>query len=277
VLALVTCRAALGYDADLPLLQRELPDAVVVCWDDPDVEWTAFDVVVVRSTWDYHTRRDDFIDWARHVSDVSALWNPLEVIEWNTDKRYLADLARCGAAIVPTTFVDHVDQLADVVLDGDVVVKPSVGAGSNGVLRSRGDADAARRHVSALLAAGRTVMVQPYVTAVDEIGETGLVYLGGAFSHAFRKAAILSEPIEFEAGLMAAESTAPHRATAAERALGDRVMGALPPTAYARIDVLPMPDGPKLLEVELTEPSLFLQHDDDAPARAAAVFRSLAG
>ncbi len=111
---------------------------------------------------------------------------------------------------MPTAFVDDIDQLADIALDGDVVIKPSVGAGSNGVARTRGDVGAARRHVGALLAAGHTVMVQPYVTAVDEIGETGLVYLGGAFSHAFRKAAILSGPIEFEAGLMAAESTAPH-------------------------------------------------------------------
>ena len=277
MLALVTCRAALGLDTDLPLLQRELPEATVVAWDDPTIDWSEFSVAIVRSTWDYHTRHDDFLRWARHVSDVSTLWNPVEVIEWNTDKRYLADLAGEGVPIVPTTFVIGTDDIDPDGLAGDVVVKPSVGAGSNGVFRSRGDRSAAVEHARRLIADGLTVMVQPYLVEVETVGETGLVYIGGAFSHAFRKSAILAEPIEFEGGLMAVETSSPHVATAAERALGDRTAGLLPETAYARFDLLPTGDGPVLLEVELTEPSLFLQHDAGAAARAAAVFRSLAG
>ncbi len=277
MLALVTCRAALGLDTDLPLLQRELPEATVAAWDDPTIDWSEFSVAIVRSTWDYHTRHDDFLRWARHVSDVSRLWNPVEVIEWNTDKRYLAGLAGQGVPIVPTTFVTGADDIDADGLAGDVVVKPSVGAGSNGVFRSRGDQSAAVAHARQLVADGLTVMVQPYLAEVETVGETGLVYVGGAFSHAFRKSAILAEPIEFEGGLMAVETSSPHVATAAERALGDRTAGLLPETAYARIDLLPTADGPVLLEVELTEPSLFLQHDAGAAARAAVVFRNLAG
>lgn len=276
MLALVTCRAAVHLDTDLPLLTRELPEATVVSWDDPLVDWNAFDVAVIRSTWDYHSRRDDFLRWAHHVSDVSKLWNPIDVIEWNTDKRYLAELRRGGIPVVPTVFCDEVDGLSDLALDGDVVVKPSVGAGSNGVLRSRGDRGAAFGHARSLIAVGLTVMVQPYLAGVDEVGETGLVYVGGAFSHAFRKSAILAAPVEFEGDLMASETSDPHTATAAERELGDRVLDQLPDTAYARIDLLPTPDGPVLLEAELTEPSLFLHHDGAAAARAASVFRSLA-
>ena len=222
MLALVTCRAALGLDTDLPLLQRELPEATVVAWDDPTIDWSEFSVAIVRSTWDYHTRHDDFLRWARHVSDVSRLWNPVEVIEWNTDKRYLADLAGEGVPIVPTTFVIGTDDIDPDGLAGDVVVKPSVGAGSNGVFRSRGDRSAAVEHARRLIADGLTVMVQPYLVEVETVGETGLVYIGGAFSHAFRKSAILAEPIEFEGGLMAVETSSPHVATAAERALADR-------------------------------------------------------
>lgn len=275
MLALVSCRAALALDTDLPLLLRELPDASVVCWDDPAVDWSSFVVTVVRSTWDYHTRLDDFRQWAEHVGRVSTLWNPIEVIEWNTDKRYLSELAAIGVPTVPTVFCADPAALDDLALHGDVVVKPSVGAGSNGVIRSRGDAEAASIHARALLDAGLTVMVQPYLSDVDDEGETGLVYVGGRFSHAFRKGAILDSPIEFEGDLMAVETSRPHAATSAERALGDRVVAALPVTAYARIDLLPTADGPVLLEVELTEPSLFLQHDVGAAARAAAVFRSL--
>lgn len=283
MLALVSCRAALTLDTDLPLLRRELPAAEVVCWDDDTVDWGGFAAVVVRSAWDYHTRLTDFLRWAEHVSDKSTLWNSIEVIEWNTDKRYLSDLAARGIPIVPTTFCDDADSLAGLPLDGDVVVKPTVGAGSNGVVRYRRNPGAAATHARSLLAADLTVMVQPYVTGVDDVGETGLVYVGGTFSHAFRKGAILAAPVEFEGGLMAVETSRPHTATAAERSLGDRVISAVidalpdvvPGIAYARIDLLPTPDGPVLLEVELTEPSLFLHHDAGAAERAAAVFRSL--
>ena len=275
MLALVSCRAALELDTDLPLLRRELQDACIVSWDDPTVNWSSFAATVIRSTWDYHTRLDDFLQWAKHVGQVSTLWNPIDVIEWNTDKRYLSELAALGVPIVPTVFCDETAALADLALDGDVVVKPSVGAGSNGVVRSRGDAAAASSHARSLLDAGLTVMVQPYLAHVDEEGETGLVYVGGTFSHAFRKAAILDAPVEFEGDLMAVETSRPHTASAAERTLGDRIVDALPETAYARIDLLPTAEGPALLEVELTEPSLFLQHDPGAAARAAAVFRSL--
>ncbi len=96
MLALVTCTGAVDLDADLSLLVRELPEARVEIWDDPAVDWAVFDVVIIRSTWDYHERRDDFIRWARHVESVSDLWNPFELIEWNTDKRYLLDLGRDG-------------------------------------------------------------------------------------------------------------------------------------------------------------------------------------
>lgn len=277
VLALVTCEGARHLDADLPLLECALPEARVVVWDDPSVDWRSFDTVIVRSAWDYHGRREQFIAWARRVESVSSLWNPLSVIEWNTDKRYLLDLAEHGVPIVPTLFVgpgDSIDACGD--LSDDLVIKPSVGAGSNGAIRSSHDPALARAHILGLHAAGLTAMVQPYVAEIDAVGETGLVYLGGQFSHAFAKSAILAAPVVVEGGLYAEEHIARRTAGAAERALGDQVVTHLPPLAYARIDLVPGVDGPLVLEVEVTEPSLYLSFDDAAPARAAAVFRSLA-
>jgi glutathione synthase/RimK-type ligase-like ATP-grasp enzyme len=118
-------------------------------------------------------------------------------------------------------------------------------------------------------------MVQKYMSAVDDHGETGMVFVGGVFSHAFRKQAILASAVEWEAGLFAREQVAGTIPSPEERALGELVVATLPPTAYARVDLLPTDEGPVLLELEVVEPSLFLHLDPAAPARAAAVFRNL--
>lgn len=279
MLALVTCDDARRLDTDLPLLQHELPDAVIVTWDDPSVEWSAFDRVVLRSPWDYHRRRADFLAWAAAVSEVSTLWNPLSMIEWNTDKRYLEELVGWGVPVVPTTFLPDagaVERLAtDGGFTGDLVVKPSVGASASGVVSTRGDEAVAVEHARNLLAAGLTPMVRPYLAGVEDPGETGLVYLGGEFSHAFQRRVVLRAAAVLDGDVFGQERSGPRSATGPERAIGDAVMARLPETAYARIDLLPTVDGPVVLEVELTEPSLFLHLDDGAPARAAAVFRSL--
>jgi glutathione synthase/RimK-type ligase-like ATP-grasp enzyme len=275
MIALVTCEAARDLDDDLPLLGAALPESTVVVWDDQDVDWGTFDVVIIRSAWDYHLRHEAFLGWARRVESLTHLWNPVDVITWNTDKRYLAGLERSGVPTVPTAFVAPGSDTHGLELGGDIVVKPSVGAGSNGVFRARGDSRAARCHIDELLAAGRTAMVQPYQIDVETRGETGLVYLAGEYSHAFTKSAILAAPVTWEADLVAEEQIAPHRAEPAERRLGDQVIDLLPATAYARIDLLPTADGPVVLEVEVTEPSLYLRFDPGAPARAASAFRSL--
>lgn len=278
MLALVTCREARDLDIDLPLLQRELPDAVVASWDDDGVDWSTFDVVVLRSPWDYHRRRDEFLDWAVAVTEVADLWNPIELVEWNTDKRYLDELSSAGIPTVPTTFLFDaaaIDRCADGGgFEGDLVVKPSVGASASGVLLTRRDAAAAADHARALLGSGLTPMVQPYLEDVEVGGETGLVYLGGEFSHGFGRRVILP-PAGIDGGVLGEERSEARNPTAAERSLGDAVIDRLPDTAYARIDLLSAATGPVVLEVEVTEPSLFLHLDDDAPARAAAAFRSL--
>ena len=272
----MTCTDARDLDADLPLLLAELgAEAAVVVWDDPSVDWSDYDAVVVRSAWDYPGRRGEFLAWASRVSSVAPLWNPVDVLEWNTDKRYLDRLAADGIPVVPTRFARPGDSLSDDLLVGDIVVKPTVGGGSKGVQRFADDADAAAAHVAALHADGSVAMIQPYRSNIDIDGETGLVYLGGAFSHAFEKSAILAAPIEWEGTLYVKERIEPRMPTADQRVLADRVVALLPPTAYARVDLVPGVDGPELLELELTEPSLFLDTDTAAAARAASAFRSL--
>src|SRR5688500_11279770 len=108
--ALVTAARALGLDEDLPPLQRALGKlgiaAEIVVWGDSAVEWQRFDAAIVRSTWDYFSRRAEFLEWAVRAAAATALFNPPPVLRWSTDKRYLAELTSAGVPIVPTTFVD---------------------------------------------------------------------------------------------------------------------------------------------------------------------------
>lgn len=276
--ALATAAAAVDLDDDALLLRDALAargvDAALCVWDDPAVDWASWDLTVLRSTWDYPRRRDEFVRWATQVATVGALRNRPDVVAWNCDKRYLLELERDGVPIVPSWVHPPGDGLA-VPDDGPYVVKPAVSAGAQDTARfAPGDGDAARRHGARLHAEGRPVLVQPYLDRVDERGETALVYLGDRFSHAIRKGPILAGTPTTVGGLYAEEDITPRDPAAAERAVAEAALDALPfaraELLYARVDLLPAPDGaPLVLEVELIEPSLFLGHDDDAADRFA--------
>lgn len=270
----------MGLDTDMPLvqvaLQRAGIDHLVVPWDD-DQDWSQFSLVVIRRTWDYHRRYDEFMDWVRRVSQVTELANSAEIVTWNTDKRYLAELAAAGMPIVPTTYVAPGESLDSAAIDrlleaGDVVVKPTVSAGSNDTER-HADSASLRAHIATLHASGRTAMVQPYVREVDTGSETGLVYIDGAFSHAFAKGPMLRDPKTMAQGLYAEERIDARRPSPAERDLGDRVVGwvreRFGTPLYTRVDLLPSSAGPVVIEVEMTEPSLYVHLGEDAAERLA--------
>lgn len=279
--ALVSATEARHRDSDLPLLVRALGDrgvvAEIVDWD-ADVDWSRYSLAVLRSTWDYHRRLDGFLAWVDRVSTVTSLHNPADIVRWNVDKHYLGELADEGIPVIPTVYVADESGLVglDEVLAADVVVKPTVSAGSNDTLRHRSDPDAASAHVASLWAAGKTAMIQPYQRFIDERGETGMVFLDGEFSHAFRKGAILAVDERDENPLYVEEDIGPRTASDEELALGRRVMksvvarfGSAP--LYARVDVVRGSAGvPVLMELELVEPSLFLHVADQSAERCAA-------
>ena len=297
-IALATCSTFPELDADeapvLGALAERGVDAVPAVWDDPAVDWSVFDLVVIRSTWDYSPRREEFLAWA---GSLPAVANPVAALTWNTDKTYLRDLEAAGLPTVPTIWLDPARNFTSRAVHtrfpaiGDFVVKPTVSAGAKHTGRyNSNEADQrglAIVHARDLLRAGRHVMVQPYLSRVDTAGETGLVYVDGEFSHAVRKGPLLEGPYRGVEGLFKQEEMAAREATPDERAVADRVMAALPdvvpgaadqPLLYARVDLLPGPDGsPVLLELELTEPSLFLSLSDGARERFAdAIARRVA-
>ena len=278
--ALVSCVEALDVDYDMDLVREAVDRAgarvQVVSWDDPIVDWTAFDVAVIRSTWDYHRRFDEFMAWVRSTTVSTQLMNPLAILEWNTDKRYLSDLESAGFPVVPTRFVppghDAITDVRRLLEHGDIVVKPSISAGSNDTER-HDSVDEAMKQIEGLHAAGRTVMVQPYMERVDVEGETGLVFMNGEYSHAFAKGAMLASSKTMAGGLYAEERIEPRVASDAQRRLGDDVVRwvterfGLP--LYARVDLLPTADGPIIIELEMTEPSLYVSLGDGAADRFA--------
>jgi glutathione synthase/RimK-type ligase-like ATP-grasp enzyme len=280
--ALLTAATSRHLDEDLPLLTSALGAVGVagesVDWHDDAIEWGDFDLAVLRSTWDYTSRLDAFLHRLEVVDAATALANPLDVVRANADKRYLVELAAAGVPVVPTVVVSPGDDVA--LPAGTFVVKPTVSAGARDTERyGPAEHEAARAQVDGLLDAGRPVLLQPYVEGIDAAGETGMVFVGDRFSHAFRKGPILRPDSSFVEGLYREEDISGRDPSPAEREVAEAVLDAVGAVApgrdrssllYARVDLAPGPDGPLLLELELIEPSLFLTTSAGAADRAAA-------
>ena len=276
--ALVTCAAFPDlWDDDHPLRDALRERGVIVeavSWDDPAADWSRFDLTVLRSPWDYISRRDEFVTWAH---SVPRLANPAGIVAWNTDKTYLRDLDRAGVPIIPTDFVAPGETWTPPAA-GDWVVKPAISAGSQDTARYALPAqrDLAAAHVIRLTEAGRTAMIQPFLPAVDTAGETAVLCFPDAtgeltFSHAARKSAMLRGPGE-GAHDLTTEQITPRTPSPAELEVARLALAAIPDAKnllYARVDLIPGPDGPLLIELELTEPSLFLRTSETAAARLA--------
>ena len=261
--ALATCAELPEGDEDFPALIAAMAEAGIeaepAVWD-AQVDWALFDLVVLRSTWDYAERRDAFLAWAESLPQVL---NSLPVLEWNTDKeRYLTDLAAAGVPIVPTEFVPPGQEPEPP--QEPFVVKPAISAGGRSSARfDPRDADAARRLVARIHAEGRTAMVQP---DLGDIEETDLVYLDGAYSHALHRRVPLPAAGDRDVFYLD-EQLRPAEASDAERAVAERALAAAPgDLLYGRVDLVDR----TVLELELAEPSLYLAFGSEAAARLAA-------
>jgi glutathione synthase/RimK-type ligase-like ATP-grasp enzyme len=284
--ALVSARAARALDEDMPPLIAAFgaagATAEIADWDDATVDWGRFDAALLRSAWDYTERLSDFLTWTERTAALTTLLNPPAVARWNSDKHYLAELARLELPTVASTFCEPGDDAARALEDflgaqcsAELVVKPAVGAGSRDTRRyARGALADILAHMQRLLGVRRSVLLQPYLPSVDRDGETALIYIDGKFSHAIRKGPLLSAGAAATTALFAPEQISAREPGADEREVGERVLGALPfgTLLYARVDLIRGERGePCLLELELTEPSLFFTQ---APGSAQRLVRS---
>jgi len=282
--ALATAARLPQLDEDGPALLAALAaegvDAEPVVWDDSRADWSAYSLVVIRSTWDYVPRRDEFLAWAAALPVPVA--NPADVLAFSTDKSYLRVLAARGVPVVPTLW-----DPAGLPADGrDWVVKPLVSAGAADTARWGPDQhEQAGVHLRRLQGSGRGSMAQPYMSGVDTEGETSVSTLGGQVSHAVRKGQILWPGTGTQDVILdkdEREVIAPRTATAEQLAVAAAAVAAVPGGAdrllYARVDLVPGPAGaPLLLELELAEPSLFLAHGEGAARRLARAVAARVG
>jgi hypothetical protein len=261
-------------------LRRRAAEVGIVAWDDAEADWDRFDAVVIRSTWDYSKRRDEFVAWADRIGD--RLHNSPAIVRWNSDKRYLGDLGDAGIAVVETSYVAPGDPVP--ALDGEVVVKPNVSAGGRDTGRfGPRTHNLARELIESIQASDRIAMVQPYQRSVDGVGETAVLCIDGEPVHSLRKGPVLRPdevaPIRDDGAgvaevmydpelVVAADATEAELANA--RAVVAHVaerFGYLP--LYARVDTIRGANGePVLLELEAIEPSFYL---DQVPSTTAVV------
>ena len=272
----------------LGALEERGVEARTAVWSDPGVDWAAFDLVVANGTWDNIHRVAEFLAWVDALAAAGVhLVNAPAILRWNLDKRYLRDLEAAGVPTVPTSWVgpdgaaDGFGPSAAVLPPVEIVVKPSVSGGGYRTARYEAhEHDAARAHIGDLVAAGQTAMVQPYQPAVDTEGEVGLVFLGGAFSHAIHKDPMIRRGVGASDSLIANQVVTGATPTGGQLAVARRAVAAaerlLGPTTYARVDVVRGTDGePAVLELELLDPVLFFVTRPERAARFAAVLRGL--
>ena len=278
--ALATCSEfPRGVEEERPL--AAILGAEFLCWDDPGADWQAYERVVIRSSWDYTSRPGQFLAWCAQLGP-RRLRNRPELVAWNADKRYLAELS---CPTVATVYIGPGEALPE--LSGDLVVKPNISGGARDTgLFSSASHDLARELIARIQSSGRTALVQPYIAEIAERGEQALVFFAGRLSHVLHKRAVL-EPDEIAPTLgpegpalamLAEDLVVPGVCSATQLELADSLLGEVAERfgmpLYARVDLLEGPGGePLVMELEAIEPRLYLHLSPGSAERFAAAIR----
>ncbi|KXI29741.1 ATP-grasp domain-containing protein [Paraglaciecola hydrolytica] len=247
-----------------------------VSWRKPDVDWSNYDVVVIRSTWDYQSDASAFLACLETIEASSArLENPLKLVKWNISKDYLRDMQQQGINIVPTLWFDsfELQQIQQGFIQfacQQLVIKPLISANADHTYRltSQNLRDMHQQLTTEF--AKRPFMLQPFLPAIVEEGEYSLFYFAGHYSHA-----ILKRPKsgdfrvqEEHGGLLQSIEPCEEMLTCSRHALASLPEDAL----YARIDLVRHQGEFALMEIELIEPSLYFNMDPLAAQRFADAF-----
>lgn len=276
--ALATALELSEPDLDLEPLRERIASrglrCAVLAWDDARADFGAAAVTVLRSTWNYPLRTARFLEWIDATAASSALWNGAAAVRWNLHKRYLLELEAAGVRVTPTELLRRgtTPRLAEIARRREwkrVVVKPAVSASSMQTFSfSADDFGRGQAHLTKLASSG-DVLVQEYLPSVEEYGERALVWIDGELTHAVRKSPRFSGDEE-STSARAVAITAEERRLA-QQALREASKAIAEPLLYARIDVAPAPSGtPLLMELELIEPSLYLERSERAFDRFVA-------
>ncbi len=240
-----------------------------VDWADKSFDWSSTQCAVFRTTWDYFYRFDEFSRWLDMVSKKTQLINPVELIRWNIDKHYLADLKKNGINIPPTRFIEPGDNstlkhIHDETGWGETVLKPAVSGGAFNTFKLNNKNLQEHENIFQKLIAKEAMMLQPFLKNVEERGEIALMVIGGTFTHAILKKA---KPGDFRVQDDFGGTVHHYNASAEEIAFAEKVVSVCNPIPlYARVDVIIDNEGkPSVSELEVIEPELWFRF---APAAA---------
>jgi glutathione synthase/RimK-type ligase-like ATP-grasp enzyme len=251
-------------DRMLKTYLEDLGHSVTVeVWNDEEVQWSRYDLVLIRSTWNYSSAPDSYLDWISRLESADLrLWNPPEVVRWNLHKEYLKDLRESGISVPPSFFVpEEVEVPLDKIMDEKgwdaVVLKPLIGAGGTGVERfTLDDTEDGQRHLNSLVQ-DRGALVQEFLPEVTQEGEWSFIFAGNQFSHA-----VLKTPSDDEFRVQRALGGTRHHREPPERLrrqAEDIVKKITKPYLYLRLDGIARGGRLMVLELEMIEPRLYLE------------------
>ena len=255
-------------DLDIPFAikaaeQLEI-DLVFANWNDKSIAWESFDAAVIRSAWDYVPVRDEFLQFAKNVETKTKLFNSYDVMRWNTDKKYLSNLENKGVPIIPTKFASNIDEAMPAIswafgIAEAIAIKPTVGAGARLAGKATTEAEAIE-FISRILEARRTAIIQPYISSVDDEGEKAIIVINGEISHVAKKVPALTKGGHGDAaGQLEITSEIKDIVKNISNAVNE-----WDDLLFARVDVVRMGEKLVLMELELTEPWLFMQFRPEA-------------
>jgi glutathione synthase/RimK-type ligase-like ATP-grasp enzyme len=252
-------------------------EPVPVIWDEP-ADWRAFDVIVLRSIWDYHLKYPRFLQWLDELDATGVpVFNPTDVVRWNADKRYMLELESRGIRITPTRLAtaDHRSSLESIAAETGwqhLVIKPTVASTGYETWMTDAPVDATAEQRFRDQTARMDVLVQEFARGVHA-GEMSLVFLNGSYSHSVLKRAAGDEfRVHIEHG-GTVETVMP---SAEQIAWAQSVIDAIPQSwVYARVDAVNDEAGPMVMELELLDPELFFHYETHAADRLIAAITSV--
>jgi len=254
----------------IPELAKFGITAKAAIWDDPTIDWTAFDYLIFRNTWDYYEKENAFNEWLDRIQKLGIpTLNALEIIRQNKHKFYLRDLEKQGIRILPTVFIDKTDSLN---LGNQLpqswkkaVIKPAFSAGSYLTEVFAADDVGAVNEKYKSIAAQKELLLQQFMPEIQTLGETSLVFFNKKFSHAINKKPVAGDfRIQVQFG---GQYTAIHPNTALI-AQAERIVNTFPdPLLYARVDGIVIDNELHLMEIECIEPDLYFNYSEGSQRR----------
>lgn len=237
----------------------------IVAWTDEKISWQDASLVLIRSTWDYCQNYRKFITWTKMVDRLTELWNPLEIIHWNSNKKYLMELQEKGIPVIPTVFLDKnaitdIRSLFSLWKTKQIVVKPIIGSNSFATFFLERKISEKDLHTIQKMAAKHIFFAQPYMKTVEDYGERSLVFINGKFAHAFRKTPFHT----FTAQDQGREKEMMVYPSKKELHLAETIINRLKcRILFGRVDMVNDDNGiPRVIELELIEPRLNLHYSD---------------